>query len=67
MRIDRAELAGTGAALAFHAALIAALSLSLAHVAHYSEPPPMEVELVGEVGLAPSTPSPLAAPPPPMS
>ena len=65
MRIDRAELAGTGAALAFHAALIAALSLSLAHVAHYSEPPPMEVELVDEVGLTPSAPSPLAAPPPP--
>ncbi|WP_293943428.1 hypothetical protein [Sphingomonas sp.] len=65
MKIDRAELAGTGAALAFHAALIAALSLSLAHVAQYSEPPPMEVELVDEVGLTPSAPSPLAVPPPP--
>ena len=65
MKIDRAELAGTGAALAFHAALIAALSLSLAHVAQYSEPPPMEVEIVDEVGLTPSAPSPLAVPPPP--
>jgi hypothetical protein len=30
MTLDRAELAGTGAAVAFHVALIAALSMSLA-------------------------------------
>ena len=42
MSLDRAELAGTGTAIAFHAALIAALSLSLAHVTQPSEPPPME-------------------------
>ena len=46
MRMDRAELAGTGAALAFHAALIAALTLSLAHVTSTPEPPSMEVEFV---------------------
>ncbi|MEO7657334.1 MAG: cell envelope biogenesis protein TolA [Sphingomicrobium sp.] len=63
--MDRAELAGTGAAIAFHAALIAALSLSLAHVVHPPETPPMEVEMVDEVGLQPSAPSAVAAPPPP--
>ena len=51
MTLDRAELAGTGAALAFHVALIAALSLSLAHVASVPEPPSMEVEFVDELGL----------------
>ncbi len=65
MSLDRAEVAGTGAAIAFHAALIAALSLSLAHVARPSEPPPMEVEMVDEVGLQPSAPTALAAPSPP--
>ena len=64
MSLDRAELAGTGAAIAFHAALIAALSLSLAHVTQPSEPPPMEVEMVNEVGLQPSAPVALTAPPP---
>ena len=63
MKIDRAELAGTGIAVAFHAALIAALSLSLAHVAQPPEPPSMEVELVDEVGLQSATPA--ATPPPP--
>ena len=63
MSLDRAELAGTGAAIAFHVALIAALSLSLAHVARAPEPPPMEVEIVDEVGLQPA--AAVAAPPPP--
>jgi len=65
VRIDRAELAGTGAAIAFHAALIAALSLSLAHVVHPPDTPPMEVELVDEVGLQAAAPAAVAAPPPP--
>ena len=65
MSPDRAEIAGTGAALAFHAALIAALSLSLAHVAKVPEPPAMEVELVDEVGLQAAAPAALAVPPPP--
>ena len=65
MRIDRAELAGTGAAVVFHVALIAALSMSLARVARAPEPPPMEVELVQDVGLQPSAPTPIATPPPP--
>ena len=65
MSIDRAELAGTGVAVAFHVALIAALSLSLARVARPPEPPAMEVELVDEVGLQAAAPSPIAAPPPP--
>ena len=65
MSPDRAEIAGTGAALAFHVALIAALSLSLAHVPKVPEPPSMEVELVDEVGLAAAAPSTIAVPPPP--
>jgi outer membrane biosynthesis protein TonB len=65
MSLDRAEVAGTGAAIVFHVALIAALSLSLAHVARPSEPPPMEVEMVDEVGLQPAAPTVIAAPPPP--
>ena len=62
MILDRAELAGTGAALAFHIALIAAMSLSLAHVASAPEPPAMEVELVEDVGLEAAAPA--AIPPP---
>jgi hypothetical protein len=62
MNMDRAELAGTGAALAFHVALIAALSLSLAHIARTPEAPAMEVELVEDVGLQSAAPTP--APPP---
>jgi len=62
MNMDRAELAGTGFALAFHVALIAALSLSLAHVARMPEAPTMEVELVEDVGLQSAAPTP--APPP---
>jgi outer membrane biosynthesis protein TonB len=63
--IDRAELAGTGAALAFHVALVAALSLSLASVDSVPEPPSMEVELVEDVALTAATATPLVAPPPP--
>ena len=65
MKLDRAELAGTGAALAFHVALIAALSMSLAHVIRPPEPPAMEVELVDEVGLQSAAPAAIAKPPPP--
>ena len=64
MTLDRAELAGTGAALAFHVALIAALSMSLAHVASVAEPPSMEVEFVDEVGLTAAAPNQVAVPPP---
>ena len=64
MSIDRAELAGTGAALAFHIALVAALSLSLADVDVVPEPPSMEVEFVDEVGLTAAAPTPIVAPPP---
>jgi outer membrane biosynthesis protein TonB len=61
--MDRAELAGTGAALAFHIALIAALSLHLARVETPAEPPSMEVELVEDVGLTAAAPQALAPPP----
>ncbi len=64
MSVDRAELAGTGAAVVFHVALIAALSMSLAHVASAPEPPAMEVELVDEVGLTAAAPTSIATPPP---
>ena len=64
MKMDRAELAGTGAALAFHVALIAALTLSLAHVNSMPEPPSMEVEFVEDVGLQSAAPTSIATPPP---
>ncbi|MEO6114601.1 MAG: hypothetical protein ABIP07_09165 [Sphingomicrobium sp.] len=64
MTLDRAELAGTGAALAFHVALIAAMSLSLAHVASVPEPPSMEVEFVDDIGLTAAAPGQLTTPPP---
>ena len=64
MRMDRAELAGTGAAVAFHAALIAALTLSLAHVNSTPEPPSMEVEFVEDVGLESAAPTSIATPRP---
>ena len=64
MSLNRAELAGTGAALAFHVALIAALSINLARVASPPEPPSMEVELVDEVGLTAAAPQSVATPPP---
>ena len=65
MSIDRAELAGTGAALAFHVALVAALSLHLAQVDAVPEPPSMEVEFVDEVALSAAAPTPAVTPPPP--
>ena len=64
MNLDRAELAGTGAALAFHVALIAVMSLSLAHVASVPEPPSMEVEFIDDIGLSAAAPSQLTTPPP---
>ena len=65
MRLDRGELAGTGAAVAFHAALIVALTTTLAGVPPSPEAPPMEVELVetDEVGLTAAAPEPVATPP----
>lgn len=65
MRMDRAEWAGTGAALLFHAALIGALTLSLAQVASVPESPSMEVEFVEDVGLTAAAPQSIAVPPPP--
>ena len=63
MNFDRAEWTGTGAAVVFHVALIAALSMSLAAVNPSPEPPAMEVELVDEVGLQSASPEPSAPPP----
>ena len=65
MSPDRAELAGTGAAIVFHVVLIAALSTSLAHLASPPEPPSMDVELVDDVGLQAAAPQTVAPPPPP--
>ena len=65
MKLDRAEWTGTGAALLFHVALIAALSMSLANVDANPEPPSMEVEFVEEIGLTPAAPQSIATPPPP--
>ena len=62
MRLDRAELTGTGAAVLFHIGLIAALSMTLAQVSAPVEPPSMEVELVEDVGLQSA--APVATPPP---
>jgi len=64
MSVDRAELAGTGFALALHVALVAALSLHLAQVETPPEPPSMEVEFVEELGLTAATPLVAATPPP---
>lgn len=66
MNLDRAELAGTGAAVVFHVALIAAMSMSLASIDRAPEPPAMEVELVDDVGLqsAAPEPTPFTSPPP---
>ena len=63
MNFDRAEWTGTGAAVAFHVALIAAMSISLASVTSAPEPPAMEVELVDEVSLASASPEPSTPPP----
>lgn len=51
MRPDAAEWRGTAGSVAFHVALVAALSLSLAKVALPPEPPAISVELVDEIGL----------------
>ena len=59
MTLDRAELAGTGAAIVFHVALIAALSIGLARVTRAPEPPAMEVDLVQDVSLQPAAPTPM--------
>lgn len=64
MRLDRAEWQGTGASLAFHAVLLGALSLSIAHVAKVPEPPAMEVELADEVALQSAAPTSVPTPPP---
>jgi hypothetical protein len=63
MNFDRAEWTGTGAAVVFHVALIAAMSMSLASVSRAPEPPAMEVELVEEVGLSSASPEPSTPPP----
>lgn len=65
MSPDRAEIAGAGAAVVFHVALIVALSTSLAHINAAPEPPSMEVELVEDVGLQSAAPQSIATPPPP--
>ena len=61
MTLDKAELTGAGAAILFHVALIAALSIGLAKVSAPAEPPAMEVEFVEDVGLQAAAPS--ATPP----
>ena len=61
MSLDRAELAGTGAAVIFHVALIGALSIGLARVTRTPEPPAMEVDFVEDVGLQAAAPT--ATPP----
>ena len=65
MTADRAEWTGIGAALAFHIALIAALSMSLASIDDSPEPPSMEVELVDDVALQSAAPTPPSPAPPP--
>jgi type IV secretory pathway VirB10-like protein len=59
MNADRAEWTGIGAALVFHVALIAALSMSLATIKRPPEQPSMEVELVDDVALQSSAPIPV--------
>ena len=61
MTLDKAELTGTGAAIIFHVALIAALSIGLAGVTAPAEPPAMEVEFVEDVGVQAAAPA--ATPP----
>ncbi|QNN65097.1 hypothetical protein H9L12_00035 [Sphingomonas rhizophila] len=64
MTVDRGEMMGTAGAIALHVALIAALSMSLAHTAANIEPPSMEVELVDEIGLTATAPTSIPTPPP---
>jgi type IV secretory pathway VirB10-like protein len=59
---DRFEWSGVGAALLFHVALIAALSLSLARANKTPEAPSMEVELVDEVALDSAAPQAVSPP-----
>lgn len=61
MTLDRAELAGTGAAIVFHVALIGALSIGLAKVTSAPESPAMEVEFVEDVGLQAMAPTSMPA------
>ena len=67
MKLDRAEKAGLGVAVVGHAALFAALSLSLLRPAELPkiDNPPIEVELVEEVAEVTRAPEPKAAPAPP--
>ena len=67
MTADRFEWEGAGLALALHAALIGALSLSLADLEIDAEPPAMEVEFVDEVALEAAAPQAISTPsaPPP--
>lgn len=66
MTVDRGEIAGTGAAVLFHAALIGALTMTLAGVPPSPEPAAMEVEMVDaeEIGLTAAAPEPITTPPP---
>jgi hypothetical protein len=65
--MDRAEIAGLGVAAAGHAALLVALSLGFAATRlPVPRSDPIEVELVGEVGLESASPTPAAAPPAPL-
>ena len=70
MTADRFEWEGAGLALLLHAALIAALSLTLADLDNQPEPQAMEVDFVDEVALeaaAPtSVPTPSSPPPAPV-
>ncbi len=67
MTSARAEWTGVGAALIFHVALIAALSLSLAKLDRDPEQPSMQVDLVDEVAFESAAPQAVAeqgSPPP---
>jgi outer membrane biosynthesis protein TonB len=65
--MDRAELAGLGVATAGHLALLAALSLGFAATRlPVPKSDPIEVELVEEVGLESTSPTPTNAPPAPL-
>jgi outer membrane biosynthesis protein TonB len=63
----RSEWTGVGAALLFHIALIAAMSLSLAQLDREPEPPSMQVDIVDEVAFETAAPQAVAetgSPPP---
>ena len=67
MTADRFEWEGAGLAIILHAALIGALSLSLANLDEAPEPPAMEVDFVDEVALEAAAPQnvPTRSAPPP--